>query len=350
MTHSPSITHELKAKDVYYSSLFNKARLQFQMYRSIKTWRDFLLFMGMEQGELEYVYCKEQLERNITLNEIKEQEVIWKLRARQGILYRWTPTKFEGELCYYGAEPSSNASSDRGEERTDSGISTGLICLSGSREDYDQSIEDEEALKKQLPIYLRPPSTYGFWFQNKATRKLYDGIVKHKKRSQLLLAGTGTGKTFIAGLLIEQLWNPSLHFFDDCVSPWPVVYITRASIVEQTKRVMEKVFGLDPVRHCFVLNVEQLRSSFGTMFLKEKTVVKLGESHIEWEWKNNVHPRLFILDESHLAKNVDSTQSKIIQSLSKIEKPTYLICMSATPFMRITDGCYFAVNSHKEIK
>lgn len=302
----------LKQKLAFNKTLFAKIK-NARLFHKIKTWRQFLLMLEMDECEI--YYPASQLDSIVSPKEIEAYEKCVELR-----------TAFEDKykLTYKLEAPFS------------------LIS-------FELVVEEQDASKDPLPRILRPASTYGFWFQNKATRGLLDGILRNGFRCQLVEAGTGTGKTFIAGSLIEQLWNPALNFFKNCYSPWPVLYITRASIVEQTQRVMENVFGLDPVKQCTVINVEQLRSKYGKMMVEEKTVVVRGNSEIHWFWREIIHPRIFIIDESHLAKNEDSTQSKIVQSLADVKGEIYIILMSATPFLRISDAKYFCINTHKQL-
>ncbi len=128
-----------------------------------------------------------------------------------------------------------------------------------------------------------------YWFQKKAVVDLFDGIVKHNKRGQLLLSSTGTGKTFMAGALLRRLVD--VKFAEDkTYGAVQYLYVTRATIVEQTKRVFEKFFGLGIRDGVEVLNIEQLRSRAGSIWVDEKMEIVNGEEQWSWTWKKMVNP------------------------------------------------------------
>lgn len=353
----PKVPPELTTKLKFISQLFNKAKMNYSM-GSLVSWKDFYVFMGHSEGELEYAWGENynSLNRKITYEEIKEQEENYKLREELKFITRLLPSQAKlGEPCYYDELIPAQDQEKRCEQ------SDKDIELYGEENSSIKECESnlEKVERKEKAENIKPPPRYtriddGTWkllyFQSKAIIEGTKKLIEQDKRAILVQSPTGSGKTFIAGGIIEQFWNPALNYFNDCYSPWPVVYVTRSSIVKQTERVMRNKFGFDPVRQCIVINVEQLRAKFGTLMLEEKTVVQKGESHIVWSWREITHPRLFIIDESHLAKNVDSTQSKIIQAISTIKDPKVkVICMSATPFMRVVEAKYLCVNLHKEI-
>ena len=342
-----------KQKLLFYNSILNKISLDY-CFGKVKCLRD--IFQRLDIYP--YEYTNEQLDAKIDKKFVDRFKAAFHLSLTQNInyppsyFYEFRPTSKE-DYELLGITPPTL------EPRDLSPIVYPEFSPKSNEEKFNlvselipQTEEEikEENLKEPLPRILRPASTYGFWFQNKATREALDGILRKKFRAQLVEAPTGTGKTFIAGSLIEALWDPKLRFFKDCLSPWPCLYITRRSIVEQTQGVMTKVFGLKSPQHCQVINVEQLRSQFGRMMVEEKTVVRLGKPEIEWKWKPRIHPRVIFIDESHLAKNEDSTQSLIVQALAEVEDEIYIIFMSATPFMRVCEAKYFCINTHHQFR
>lgn len=255
----------------------------------------------------------------------------------------------QSETCSTGlSEVSSNTSSIEECEKVQTLELISAPDISGDDKDQNHLPWHKQDYHKPIPLIQRAKDLTFFIHQKKAIRELFTKIVDDKVRAVLLQAGTGTGKTFIAGGLIEQLWHKDLQFFKDCISPWPCVYITRASIVEQTARVMENKFNLAPVRQCYVMNIEQMRAKFGEYFLREKVKVVKGEETVEWTWIPFMAPRLIVVDESHLAKNERSTQSQIIQAISDLPA-TIVVFMSATSFMRVMEARYFCVNTHMEL-
>jgi len=153
-----------------------------------------------------------------------------------------------------------------------------------------------------------------------------------------LNAEVGSGKTFILGALIAELWRRKWKVLTECFSPYPVVYVTRASIVEQTERVLRDKFGLVLGRHVDVTNIDQLRAKFGERFVSERVVVKDGEERVVYSWRPVIAPALVILDEAHAVKNVDSTQSRILQAYAELTGPHHLVMASATLFTKVIES------------
>lgn len=185
-------------------------------------------------------------------------------------------------------------------------------------------------------------------FQTKAAKDIIYRLVIEDKRGLYLRASVGVGKTFIFGQALRWLYDT--NFFETCMSPWPVLIVTKASIVEQTRRVMADDFGLDTVRQVSVINYDALRSSQGldTMLEKGYKVVG-GERYPVFKWRPFMHPRLFIVDEAQAAKNEDSQQSEIINAIASIvEQPPIVrvkvIFSSATPFTKVSEAKYACVN------
>lgn len=205
-----------------------------------------------------------------------------------------------------------------------------------------------------LPELLANKKVQPFGFQVRKTRELLRNITINKHRANLLLSQTGSGKTFMLGAMMAALKR--MKFFDDYAGMYPMLYVTKASIVEQTTGVLQSCFGLDDL-DVMVTNIEQLRSTIGRVFIQEETVIVQGQEHIVFKWRPRSLPRLIIWDESQILKNIDSTQSRIAQALNDINTVTHgpeadrvvQVFSSATPFMRLVETKCFAVATRAEI-
>lgn len=224
----------------------------------------------------------------------------------------------------------------------------------------EKKIEEVTSVYEEHPLdklnWLPPPNprqrVTQFPFQAKASKDLAYRLCVEDKRGVLLRASVGVGKTYIYGQLLRWLWDRNAGEFFKCViSPWPALIITKASIVEQTRRVMVDDFGLDPHRQVSVLNYDALRSNKGLETMLEKSyVVQNAERVVVYKWRPYMRPRLVIIDESQSAKNEDATQSKIIFNLASgfakgEEDNVKFIASSATPFTRVSEAKYFVVNA-----
>lgn len=189
-----------------------------------------------------------------------------------------------------------------------------------------------------------------FWFQKLAAKRILDGIRTHRRYCQLLIAGTGYGKTYMFGAVLARLVEQGFHKHQGAFTPWPYVVVTKSSVVEQTERVMRKQFGLKVPEEVLVINIEQLRSEFGKRFVVKKLKIDQGREYEKWEWRDPLKPIVLILDESQGVKNEDSMQSQIFQALNDIlpeERiyPIYLVFVSATPYTRVSEAKCFAVGT-----
>lgn len=202
--------------------------------------------------------------------------------------------------------------------------------------------------------YLLPATTrehkdlIRYWFQRKAAKECYDAIVHEDKRALQIIAAAGYGKTFIAGALACRLVDMQ---FTKGKSYGPVkfLYVTKNSIVEQTKRVFEKMFSLGVKDGFEVINYEQLRSKAGQLWVREKVLIIGGEEQITWEWRPMMNPVVIFWDENHSLKNYTSTQHKIACQFNEIVTPTYQVFISATPYTRVSEAKCFAVATRKSI-
>lgn len=171
--------------------------------------------------------------------------------------------------------------------------------------------------------------------------------------SVLLTDPVGYGKTYTICRAIKQL--QAAGWFDNRL--WPVVWVTKSSVIKQTERVL-KEFGLSNLV-TVVTSYDSLRSSFGGRFISIKKSISNGVLHYDVKWSPYVLPRLFVLDECHALKNSDALQSKIFQELvqqiqdkepdfkSKMPGPVSFIFCSATPFSTVEEARLFLTSTNR---
>jgi len=208
-----------------------------------------------------------------------------------------------------------------------------------------------ESLYIPQAIKPYPNGTHLFKQQEDAAEEALNKLFRDNLPSYLLRAGVGSGKTFVCGAVLVRLIEAGL--LDKCYPanqpPWPVVYVTKASIVEQTKRVIRDRFGLDVINQVVVTNYDALRAKFGDLFIKWETIITNGEATVKPIWRPRLHPLLFIWDECQALKNEDSLQSQIGQAVNDIWHlhgvDIKQLFLSATPFMRVSDAKVFACST-----
>ncbi len=183
--------------------------------------------------------------------------------------------------------------------------------------------------------------------QEAAAATIVRNLIRHNLHGQGLNARVGSGKTFILGAVLRELWERQWQPLMESIASYPVLYVTRASIVEQTERVLYRKFGLRPVCQVAVTNIDQLRASYGERFIHEKIVVEYGVEHVIYQWLPLVSPSLIILDEAQGVKNIDSKQSRLFQAYNEVED-AHLICASATLFTRVIESKVMAVATRLE--
>lgn len=168
------------------------------------------------------------------------------------------------------------------------------------------------------------------------------------KKAQLLLSSTGTGKTFICGALIRRLVDRDFAK-NKSFGHVKYLYVTRATIVEQTERVFEKYFGLTIRDGVEILNIEQLRSRAGQIWIKEEVTIQAGKEVVTYKWRPMMNPVVVIWDECQALKNDDSIQHQIALAFSELPCEAYQVFVSATPFTRVSEAKCFAVATKKDI-
>jgi hypothetical protein len=192
-------------------------------------------------------------------------------------------------------------------------------------------------------------NTFLYWFQKKATAEILHKVVVEKKSGILVLAGTGTGKTFIAGAFFRRLMDMGYHE-DKTLSHIPYLFISKATIVEQTGRVMKKRFNIEPNVDMEIINIEQLRSKRGEMWLKREPIIIDGEEHEKFIWKKGMNPCVVGFDESQGAKNPGSSQHKFMCAYTEIRKNAVMVSFSASPFVRVSEAKCFAISTHRPLE
>lgn len=292
-------------------------------FKKISTLKDYLEQQGIDTKP----YFLFELQQPLNIQALNEYLIDESISARVKL---W--------LRYNAPEHDNNSVETQRQDRSD------VASLDVKHHEDKEESDDND--------YGLPPRANSkvnlFWFQRKACADLLHKIEKDKRRGSLLVSATGSGKTYIIGEMLKRLVDNG--FTKQSYSPWPIVWVTKASIVEQTKRVLKNEFDLNIINQVMVINIDQLRSSFGELYIQEKITVVNGEEHISYHWRPIIHPILFILDECQSAKNADSTQSKIIQALAEIQEQIYIVFVSATPFTRVSEAKAWVINCKVPIK
>lgn len=225
----------------------------------------------------------------------------------------------------------------------------------------EQDIHEEEAKEqKKVPKNLGADVDYGFvkslrehcnlfWFQKKAIVESWDKLMVKNRPSVLLLSGTGTGKTWMAGGVLCRFADMNYHE-GKTMSHIPYLYITKASVVTQTERVLERDFSMG-VEDTSVINIEKLRSVAGKFWLRRELVIVEGEETDKWVWKKNIQPAVISWDECQTLKNSTSQQHQIACALNDMGRfQPKQIFISATPFTKVIEAKCWAVSTHKSLE
>lgn len=330
-----TVEHQKRQKALELSLLTNENRLKSAFsFGKIKTYRDFLLAAGYPSGYVEYIYSEDQLAQRATLPLIKE----WVAPARIAAaldqhIASLPPNPNTVEEFFYDAEHKVS--------HKVSHTSTLVVSEALAKLDVEATQESRELqteIDSILPLSPKERATL-FEFQAKAAMDVLHRLLEEHKPGLLLQAGVGLGKTFIVGAVLRRFLDMN-YAEGKTLSPWPYVYVTRATVVSQTELVLRECFGISTT-DVKVINIEQLRASFGELMLQEKTVVELGEAHIVWQWRQHLHPMFIVWDECQALKNEGSQQSKIGQAFNDIDPArahTRQLFVSATPFTRVCEA------------
>lgn len=233
---------------------------------------------------------------------------------------------------------------DRDTRTEDSDSTEGTVSFDVQQEDINTESTFVPKYPDQTATFIDPKICK----QEKAARQLWDNFTIKDFVGQLLLAQTGSGKTFILGSFIknfiEQGFVNQLN-----VGPWPILYVTKASVVRQTEAVLKEKFGIDIVNTVHVVNIEMLRSYLGSLFVKEEVVIINGVEHVLYKWNDFMVPCLIIWDECQILAREESIQSKIAQDVNRVQdrcgRKIIQIFASATPFARVAEARCFSVST-----
>lgn len=329
-------TEKLRKQELLDITRAKNRALSALSFRHIKTYEDFLVSIGHNRETVaSYYHNQGQLQKDVTREDIITYFKSFEVECEQryaGVYdrfnYEFTPHEYEG--VYYDGTDSRQLPAN---------IVDPDLLVTGDTLALDETLPESSLQTCRL-----------FAFQERAASALLSNIVKRNYRGQLLRAAVGTGKTFIIGAVIRRLLD--MKFTEGkTYSPWPIVYVTKASIIQQTERVLQNHFGIDTVSEVKVINIEQLRATFGELMVRWETVVIRGEEHPKWVWRPLVHPLIIFWDESQILKNTGSQQSQIAQGYNEINDPeTYQVHFSATPFMRVCEAKCFCVSTRIKTK
>jgi hypothetical protein len=230
-------------------------------------------------------------------------------------------------------------------------------------EEDNLSFEQAVELAKRLEYFWRMDEKnksvpdYIDYFQYDAVIEMVALAIKGKNMQ--LLAGTGTGKTymmfFVLDILcyynyLEQLMSKEGRFY-----PFPIVMFVPASVVEQSNTV-KKDFNNCTAR-CIVINYETLRTKtgLGNVFIKwearvvreeveveedelENPIVNKTEADIDLipNWILETAPAIVLWDENQKLRNRGSLQTKLAISFLDLKHARHILSISAsaTPFVR----------------
>lgn len=314
---------DLETKLKAYQHLYNTIKLKHSLGR-LKTWSQFYSSIGQSVGEQEYAHERNHLISSPSWAELRNALECIKIKIEQQANVKeqsYEPISHEYEGIKFGYSLHERPSKQ-------------LQTPEESREKIEESLELPPSPKEKATL---------FYFQKKATLELLHNSDIKKLPCQLLLCAAGFGKTFMIGAHIRRQLDSGVTVGKN-FSPWPIVVVTKASIVIQTERVLREAFGIDTVNEVIVINIEQLRSAFGRMFVKEQVLISNGEEIVKFEWKKNIFPIRMYLDECQGVKNTDSIQSQIFQSYNEIPAPyIHQVYFSATPFTKVSEAKCFVV-------
>jgi len=185
-----------------------------------------------------------------------------------------------------------------------------------------------------------------------ATRTIFENIYYRHFRGQQIIVRAGGGKTYVLGSLIKNL-QATPDFYEDCLSPWPTLYVTKASVIEQTKGVLSEKFGIDVINDVIVVNYDALRSSLIGILIEVKTIIVEGDVKEVYVWKKGYRPRLIINDESQSLAREESLQSRVSNAIFDNEEDalwdTYIVDASATPASTVSQFKHFALSTRLDI-
>ncbi len=170
-------------------------------------------------------------------------------------------------------------------------------------------------------------------FQKEECIALVNSIANHN--GEQLVAGTGTGKTYIYALAFKAL--ELLGFFNGTKTGWMVV--TFKTAVKQTQRVIKKACLKTSG---YVMGYDALRSSIGEVFLTWHTEIKNGQPSFYTVWDKNFAPRVCLFDENQALKNNGTLREDVLLGYINLasanpEEKFIPVFTSATPWTRVSE-------------
>lgn len=175
-------------------------------------------------------------------------------------------------------------------------------------------------------------------FQQQAVKDLTPLV--ENNLSSLLIGATGVGKTYIMAQLLELLFKK--ENIKNSLKPFPVFYLTKSSIIPQTREVLFGEYKL-PSDRIFITNYDQMRATIGGLFIswEERYSKNLTDKWLEPIWRQQFMPEVIIADECQALKNFDSLQTKIM--LRYVQQGGLVHASSATPFTRVCEGRFITL-------
>lgn len=338
--HSLKEIREFKRKTNELIKVRNREIINWAIHK-IATYEDLLVSQGHDRQSLAAYYTPERLAETLSKPMIMDYFYPFILAIEQeqeGI----GKNNLNGQLVkheYEGYTYPTIAAEKPPIESNIAIVSDANVCEPSIHDDNSELKAHEtlpESEKQKCKLYP---------FQERNAAKIYYAIVDELVQGQQLRGGVGIGKTYIIGAVIRRLVDID-STKGKTYSPWPRLYVTKSTLVEQTERVFRNEFGLNTSHEVKVINIEQLRSMLGERMVRHETIIERGEELIKWKWCDGVHPVEIFWDENQILKNTHSQQSQIAQGFNAITNvKTTQVFLSATPWMRVCEAMTFAVST-----
>jgi len=176
-------------------------------------------------------------------------------------------------------------------------------------------------------------------------------------RAVLQNGKTGSGKTVVADAVVDRFIAEGRHKPNPDFPiplPYPIIWITVANAVEQTKESLAEVgLGDELEKTIFVISYNDLSTEWGKIkfvdYTEEDDPFNPGTTIKTWKWKLSSICKLLVLDEAHNLQSEDAIRTEIIKSLDETERqcknpltqqPLFnmkVLYLTATPVERVAD-------------
>lgn len=191
-------------------------------------------------------------------------------------------------------------------------------------------------------------------FQESAVNKLlaiYATSTPEIGASAMLIGKPGSGKTFIAGELIERLIPQLSKHPYFAISRYKILYVTAAAVVNQTRTELLRRFNISPIQ-LKVISYSSLIAQEGKEFWTKvyppnydpedpDCIERMGRILPEYEWTPFISPAFIILDESQRTRKNTSAAFRCIKGSTRLSNIPFLL-MSGTPFQSAMEAETFA--------